>query len=74
MLIPPFAIEHREHLVRRFSGADWMNPVPGRIRETRGQRYGLFRRFYRGVTDDIDQRGGESQPRRHAVVLPPRYA
>jgi CPA2 family monovalent cation:H+ antiporter-2 len=48
-----------------------LNRVLRRIRETREQRYGLFRGFYRGVTDDIDQQSDKLQPRLHSVVLPP---
>ncbi len=48
-----------------------LNRVLRRIRETREQRYSLFRGFYRGVTDDIDEQGDKLQPRLHSVVLPP---
>ena len=47
-----------------------LNRVLRRIRDTREERYGLFRGFYRGVTDDIDELGDKSQPRLHSVVLP----
>jgi CPA2 family monovalent cation:H+ antiporter-2 len=48
-----------------------LNRVLRRIRDTREQRYSLFRGFYRGVTDDIDEQSETSQPRLHSVVLPP---
>jgi len=48
-----------------------LNHVLRRIRDTREQRYGLFRGFYRGVTDDVDEQSDELQPRLHSVVLPP---
>jgi K+:H+ antiporter len=48
-----------------------LNRVLRRIRETREQRYSLFRGFYRGVTDDIDEQSDKLQPRLHSVVLPP---
>ncbi|MEO8165272.1 MAG: monovalent cation:proton antiporter-2 (CPA2) family protein, partial [Betaproteobacteria bacterium] len=48
-----------------------LNRVLRRIRDTREQRYGLFRGFYRGVTDQVDENVDKSQPRLHSVVLPP---
>ncbi len=48
-----------------------LNRVLRRIRDTREQRYGLFRGFYRGVTDDVDEQSDRLQPRLHSVVLPP---
>ena len=42
-----------------------------RIPDTREQRYSLFRGFYRGVTDDVDEQSDKLQPRLHSVVLPP---
>lgn len=48
-----------------------LNRVLRRIRETREQRYSLFRGFYRGVTDDVDEQSDRLQPRLHSVVLPP---
>jgi CPA2 family monovalent cation:H+ antiporter-2 len=48
-----------------------LNRVLRRIRDTREQRYSLFRGFYRGVTDDIDGESDRLQPRLHSVVLPP---
>jgi len=47
-----------------------LNRVLKRIRETREQRYSLFRGFYRGVTDDVDEQTDRLQPRLHSVVLP----
>jgi CPA2 family monovalent cation:H+ antiporter-2 len=47
-----------------------LNRVLKRIRDTREQRYSLFRGFYRGVTDDVDEDTDQSQPRLHSVVLP----
>jgi monovalent cation:H+ antiporter-2, CPA2 family len=39
-----------------------------RIRDTREQRYSVFRGFYRGVTDESDE---EAEPLRlHSVLLP----
>jgi CPA2 family monovalent cation:H+ antiporter-2 len=51
-----------------------LNRVLRRIRETREQRYGLFRGFYRGVTDEVDDEADSQQPRLHSVVLPPGAA
>ncbi len=48
-----------------------LNRVLRRIRETRERRYGLFRGFYRGVTDQVDEALDRFQPRLHSVVLPP---
>jgi CPA2 family monovalent cation:H+ antiporter-2 len=48
-----------------------LNRVLRRIRETREQRYGLFRGFYRGVTDDVDEQSDKLQPRLHSMMLPP---
>ena len=48
-----------------------LNRVLRRIRETREQRYGLFRGFFRGVTDEIGEDGDKLQPRLHSVVMPP---
>lgn len=47
-----------------------LNRVLKRIRDTREQRYSLFRGFYRGVTDDVDEQTDKLQPRLHSVVLP----
>jgi CPA2 family monovalent cation:H+ antiporter-2 len=51
-----------------------LNRVLRRIRDTREQRYGLFRGFYRGVTDEVDDEADSQQPRLHSVVLPPGAA
>jgi monovalent cation:H+ antiporter-2, CPA2 family len=51
-----------------------LNRVLRRIRETREQRYSLFRGFYRGVTDAVDDEADRLQPRLHSVVLPPGAA
>jgi CPA2 family monovalent cation:H+ antiporter-2 len=51
-----------------------LNRVLRRIRETREQRYGLFRGFYRGVTDEVDDENDRQQPRLHSVMLPPGSA
>jgi len=51
-----------------------LNRVLARIRETREQRYSLFRGFFRGITDEA---GGESearQPRLHSVTIAPGAA
>ncbi len=51
-----------------------LNRVLNRIRETREQRYSLFRGFFRGMTD-ADSDGDEAdQPRLHSVVITPRAA
>jgi CPA2 family monovalent cation:H+ antiporter-2 len=47
-----------------------LNRVLKRIRDTREQRYSLFRGFYRGVTDDVGEHADRVQPRLHSVVLP----
>ena len=47
------------------------NRVPRGIRDAREQRYGLFRVFYRRVTDEVDEEGDKLQPRLHSVVMPP---
>jgi CPA2 family monovalent cation:H+ antiporter-2 len=51
-----------------------LNRVLRRIRETREQRYELFRGFFRGLTDEVDEDADERQPRLHSVVLPPGAA
>jgi CPA2 family monovalent cation:H+ antiporter-2 len=51
-----------------------LNRVLRRIRDTREQRYGLFRGFYRGVTDEVGDESDKLQPRLHSVVLPPGAA
>jgi CPA2 family monovalent cation:H+ antiporter-2 len=47
-----------------------LNRVLRRIRDTREQRYGLFRGFYRGVTDEVGGESDKLQPRLHSVILP----
>jgi CPA2 family monovalent cation:H+ antiporter-2 len=44
-----------------------LNRVLARIRETREQRYSLFRGFFRGITDDAESE--EDQPRLHSVAI-----
>jgi CPA2 family monovalent cation:H+ antiporter-2 len=51
-----------------------LNRVLNRIRETREQRYSLFRGFFRGVSDDMGDRDEADQPRLHSVVITPRAA
>ena len=46
-----------------------LNRVLRRIRETREQRYGLFKGFYRGVTDEIGEERDKLQPRMHSVIV-----
>ena len=50
-----------------------LNRVLRRIRETREQRYNLFRGFFRGITDAEDE-DDAAQPRLHSVVITPRAA
>jgi len=45
------------------------NRVLRRIRDTREQRYGLFRGFYHGVTDEPDDAGDRLQVRLHSVLI-----
>lgn len=45
-----------------------LNRVLRRIRQTRTERYALFRGFYRGMTD-IGQSDDFSQPRLHSVII-----
>ncbi len=47
------------------------NRVLRRIRETREQRYGLFRGFFRGVTDETGEERDRLQPRLHSVRITP---
>ncbi|MNC87036.1 TrkA-C domain protein [compost metagenome] len=51
-----------------------LNRVLRRIRETREQRYSLFRGFFRGITDESDGKDEASQPRLHSVTVTPRAA
>ena len=45
-----------------------LNRVLARMRETREQRYSLFRGFFRGITDEMESE--EDQPRLHSVAIP----
>jgi len=45
------------------------NRVLRRIRDTRAQRYSLFRGFFRGVSDDADAESDRAQLRLHSVVI-----
>jgi len=45
-----------------------LNRVLRRIRQTRTERYALFRGFYRGMTD-IGESDDASQPRLHSIVI-----
>ncbi|UCD68218.1 MAG: cation:proton antiporter [Betaproteobacteria bacterium] len=45
------------------------NRVLRRIRDTREQRYGLFRGFYHGVTDEPDEAADHMQVRLHSVLI-----
>jgi CPA2 family monovalent cation:H+ antiporter-2 len=47
------------------------NRVLRRIRESREHRYGLFRGFYRGVTDEEDDESDRLQVRLHSVLILP---
>jgi len=51
-----------------------LNRVLRRIRETREQRYGLFRGFFRGITDEMDGKDEAVQPRLHSVIIAPGAA
>jgi CPA2 family monovalent cation:H+ antiporter-2 len=51
-----------------------LNRVLRRIRETREQRYELFRGFFRGLSDEVDDEAEDRQPRLHSIVLPPGAA
>ncbi|HEU0290868.1 MAG TPA: TrkA C-terminal domain-containing protein, partial [Burkholderiales bacterium] len=51
-----------------------LNRVLRRIRETREQRYSLFRGFFRGITDEADGVDEAAQPRLHSVTIAPRSA
>ncbi len=44
------------------------NRVLRRIRETREQRYSLFRGFFRGMTDEASSEDDAAQPRLHSVI------
>jgi CPA2 family monovalent cation:H+ antiporter-2 len=45
-----------------------LNRVLRRIRQTRTERYALFRGFYRGVTDAVDE-DDAAQPRLHSIAI-----
>ena len=51
-----------------------LNRVMQHIRETREQRYTLFRGFFRGITDDTDEGDQARQPRLHSVIIAPGAA
>jgi CPA2 family monovalent cation:H+ antiporter-2 len=51
-----------------------VNRVLARIRETREQRYSLFRGFFRGITDETDGGDEARQPRLHSVTIAPGAA
>ncbi|OGA25646.1 MAG: potassium transporter [Betaproteobacteria bacterium RIFCSPLOWO2_02_FULL_67_26] len=51
-----------------------LNRVLRRIRETREQRYSLFRGFFRGITDEMDGQEEAVQPRLHSVIVAPGAA
>jgi CPA2 family monovalent cation:H+ antiporter-2 len=51
-----------------------LNRVLARIRETREQRYSLFRGFFRGITDETDSGDEAKQPRLHSVTVTPGSA
>lgn len=50
------------------------NRVLVRMRETREQRYSVFRGFFRGVTDETDDIDQAEQPRLHSVKITPGAA
>jgi CPA2 family monovalent cation:H+ antiporter-2 len=51
-----------------------LNRVLARIRETREQRYSLFRGFFRGITDESGSGSEAEQPRLHSVTIAPGAA
>jgi CPA2 family monovalent cation:H+ antiporter-2 len=51
-----------------------LNRVMLRMRETREQRYSLFRGFFRGVTDETEELDQADQPRLHSVAIMPGAA
>jgi CPA2 family monovalent cation:H+ antiporter-2 len=51
-----------------------LNRVLARIRETREQRYSLFRGFFRGITDETSTGSEAEQPRLHSVTIAPGAA
>ncbi|MBI2311792.1 MAG: cation:proton antiporter [Betaproteobacteria bacterium] len=46
-----------------------LNRVLRRIRQTREQRYTLFRGFFRGVSDEPEESSERAQPRLHSVLI-----
>jgi len=46
-----------------------LNRVLRRIRRTREERYGLFRGFFHGATDEIGEERDRGQPRLHSVSV-----
>lgn len=51
-----------------------LNRVMQRMRETREQRYSLFRGFFHGVTDETEELEQADQPRLHSVAITPGAA
>lgn len=51
-----------------------LNRVMQRMRETREQRYSLFRGFFRGITDEAEAGDQASEPRLHSVTIAPGAA
>jgi len=51
-----------------------LNRVLNRMRETREQRYSLFRGFYRGISDEEKESGERMQPRLLNVMIAPGSA
>ncbi|HEY7743374.1 MAG TPA: monovalent cation:proton antiporter-2 (CPA2) family protein [Burkholderiales bacterium] len=51
-----------------------LHRVLARIRETREQRYSLFRGFFRGITDEAGGGSEVRQPRLHSVTIEPGAA
>jgi CPA2 family monovalent cation:H+ antiporter-2 len=51
-----------------------VNRVLACIRETREQRYSLFRGFFRGITDEAGSEDSAAQPRLHSVTITPHSA
>jgi CPA2 family monovalent cation:H+ antiporter-2 len=51
-----------------------LNHVLRRIRETREQRYSLFRGFFRGITDEVGSEEDLAQLRLHSITIAPHAA
>jgi CPA2 family monovalent cation:H+ antiporter-2 len=47
------------------------NRVLRRIRQTREERYGLFRGFFPGLSDEMEEERDRTQPRLHSLTLTP---